>query len=116
EVDNRLNEAHGLAEEDRDTLKAIGILNLIDADGALRATPAMIQLALNDPLDAADPERFTALRQRLQRLAGSGFLVHRGYSDEYRVWEGSNVDIDARVRENAVRLNPGDVAGYLSKH
>ena len=116
EVDNRLNEAHGLAPEDQDTLKAIGILNLIDADGVLRATPAMIQLALNDPVDAPDPKRFAALQERLQRLVDDGFLVHRKYSDEYRVWQGSDVDIDARVKEIAIRIAPSDVVGYFSKH
>lgn len=116
EVDNRLNEAHGLAREDQDALKVIGILNLIDADGMLRATPAMIQFALHDPLEAFAPERFTALQERLRRLVNDGFLVHRGYSDEYRVWQGSNVDIDARVRENAIRMSPSDVVGYFSKH
>jgi hypothetical protein len=116
EVDNRLNEAHGLAQEDQDTLKTIGILNLIDADGILRATPAMIRFALHDPLDAPDPERFAALQERLRRLVADGFLVHRDYSDEYRIWQGSNVDIDARVRENAVRFAPDDVVGHFSKH
>ncbi len=86
EVDNRLNEAHGLAQEDQDTLKVIGILNLIDADGVLRATPALIRLALHDPLDAPAPERFAELQGRLRRLVDDGFLVHRSYSDEYRVW------------------------------
>jgi len=116
EVDNRLNEAHGLAAEDQETLKAIGVLNLIDADGVLRATPAMIQLALNDPVDAPDPERFSVLEQRLQRLVDDGFLVQRKYSDEYRVWQGSDVDIDARVKEIAVRIAPSDVVDHFSKH
>lgn len=116
EVDNRLNEAHGLAREDQDTLKVIGILNLIDADGILRATPAMIRFGLHDPLDAPAPERFTELQERLQRLVADGFLVRRSYSDEYRVWQGSDVDIDARVKENAARIAPSDVVGYFSKH
>jgi hypothetical protein len=116
EVDNRLNEAHGLAKEDQDTLKTIGVLNLIDADGILRATPAMIRFALHDPLDAPAPELFTMLQERLQRLVADGFLVHRNYSDEYRVWQGSNVDIDARVKEHAVRIATHDVVGHFSKH
>jgi energy-coupling factor transporter ATP-binding protein EcfA2 len=115
EVDNRLSEAHGLAKENQDTLKAIGILNLIDADGLLRATPAMIQFALHDPVDASAPERFTMLQERLRQLVDAGFLVHRDYSDEYRVWQGSNVDIDARVRDNAVRISPSDVVDYFRK-
>jgi hypothetical protein len=116
EVDYRLNEAHGLSKDDQDTLKVVGILNLVDVDGIMRATPAMIQFALHDPPDASDTDRFTALQERLQRLVDDGFLVHRSYSNEYRVWQGSNVDIDARVKENAVRITAGDVISYLSKH
>jgi hypothetical protein len=116
EVDSRLNEAHGLPAEDQDTLKAIGILNLIDADGIMRATPAMIQFALEDPTDTSAPERFTTLQSRLQRLVADGFLVHRSYSDEYRVWQGSDVNIDVRVKENATRITASDVIGYLGKH
>ncbi|MFK4222112.1 ATP-binding protein [Streptomyces sp. NPDC019890] len=116
EVDNRLSEANGLPAEDQEVLKAIGILNLIDADGLLRATPSMIQFALHDPADAPDPERYTALQERLNKLVADGFIVHRAYSNEYRVWQGSDFDIDARVREVATRIAPADVIGYFGKH
>lgn len=116
EVDTRINEAHGLSVEDQDVLKAIGVLNLIDADGVLRATPAVIQFALNDPVDAPDPKRFATLRQRLDKLVSGGFVVHRAYSDEYRIWQGTDVDIDARVREIATRIDPTDVIRYFTNH
>ncbi|XVQ11144.1 ATP-binding protein [Spirillospora sp. CA-255316] len=116
EVDNRINEAHGLPPEDQSILKTIGILNLIDVDGVLRATPAMIQFALGDPTETTGPERFTALQERLQHLVETGFLTHRAYSDEYRVWQGTDVDIEARVKEIAVRSSAGDVVEYLAQH
>ncbi|GAA3826028.1 hypothetical protein GCM10022226_53470 [Sphaerisporangium flaviroseum] len=116
EVDNRLNEAHGLPAEDQEILKAIGILNLIDADGLLRATPSMTQFALHDPADAPDPERYADLQGRLNKLVDDGFVVHRAYSNEYRVWQGTDVDIDARVREVAARITPADVTEYFGKH
>ncbi|GAA1890337.1 ATP-binding protein [Streptantibioticus ferralitis] len=116
EVDMRLSEAHGLAAEDQDVLKTIGILNLIDVDGLLRATPSMIHFALQDPADAADPERFTALQERLDKLVEDGFVVHRSYSNEYRVWQGTDFDIDAGVKANAIGVKPADVVAYLSKH
>jgi hypothetical protein len=116
EVDDRLQQAHGLAPEDQEVLKTIGILNLIDVDGVLRATPAMIQFALHDPIDAPDPERFAALQQRLTRLEDDGFVVHRAYSNEYRVWQGTNVDIDKRVKEIANRIDRTDVVDYFDKH
>ncbi|MEV6743433.1 ATP-binding protein [Streptomyces sp. NPDC051080] len=116
EVDNRLNEAHGLADEDRKLLKIVGVLNLIDADGLLRATPSMIQFALHDPADASDPKSFTALQSQLDRLVEDGFVVHRAYSNEYRVWQGTDVDIDARVKEAATRIDPPEVVAYFSQH
>ncbi|ACZ91326.1 hypothetical protein [Streptosporangium roseum] len=116
EVDNRLNEAHGLPPEDRDILKTIGILNLIDVDGVLRATPAMIQFAMHDPTTAADPERFNMLQGRLQHLVETGFLTHRTYSNEHRVWQGTNIDIDARVKEIAVHVAPSHVVDHLGEH
>ncbi|MCX4640198.1 ATP-binding protein [Streptomyces platensis] len=116
EIDNRLNEAHGLPAEDQEVLKAVGILNLIDADGLLRATPSMIQFALHDPADAPDPERFATMQERLNRLVEDGFLVHRAYSNEYRAWQGTDFDIDANVRQVAARIAPADVIEYFSKH
>lgn len=116
EVDIRINEAHGLSDEDQAILKVIGILNLIDVDGILRATPGMIQFALGDPTDADDSDRFTALKERLNHLEETGFLTHRDYSNEYRVWRGTDVDIDERVKEKAVHVSPADVVDYLSQH
>ncbi|MGI5259340.1 ATP-binding protein [Streptomyces angustmyceticus] len=116
EVDNRLNEAHGLSTEDQEVLKVVGLLNLMDVDGLLRATPSMIQFALHDPAEAPDPERFAALQGRLDKLVAEGFLVHRSYSNEYRVWQGTDVDIDTRVREVATRIAPADVVEYFSEH
>ncbi|MEZ0071638.1 ATP-binding protein [Planotetraspora sp. GP83] len=116
EVDMRISEAHGLAAEDQEVLKVVGILNLIDVDGLLRATPSMIHFALQDPVDMADPERFTALQARLDKLVEDGFVVHRAYSNEYRVWQGTDVDIDARVKEVAARIQTADVVAYFSKH
>ncbi|MFY1677380.1 ATP-binding protein [Streptomyces sp. WMMC905] len=116
EVDNRLNEAHGLPSEDQAILKAIGILNLVDVDGLLRATPSMIQFALHDPVDVKDAEGFAALQERLDKLVEDGFVVHRAYSNEYRVWQGTDVDIDDRVRKAAARIDPTDVVEYFSQH
>ncbi|MFF3765888.1 ATP-binding protein [Streptomyces sp. NPDC001922] len=116
EINARLEEANGLPEADQELLKAIGVLNLIDADGLLRATPAMIQFALNDPTDATDTKRFDQLREQLDKLVEDGLVVHRTYSDEYRIWQGTDVDIDARVREIATQLQPDDVVRYFNKH
>ncbi|MGW1609801.1 ATP-binding protein [Streptomyces sp. NPDC002285] len=113
EVDARIRDANGLPEADQDVLKAIGVLNLIDSDGALSATAPMIHFALHDPTDVADDGAFTALKERLADLVRRGFVVHREFSGEYRVWQGTDVDIDGRLKDIISHLNDAAVIDRL---
>ncbi|MFI8879514.1 ATP-binding protein [Streptomyces sp. NPDC055243] len=113
EVDSRIRDANGLPDADQDVLKTIGVLNLIDSDGALSATAPMIHFALHDPTDVADPDAFTALEERLADLVRRGFVVHREFSGEYRVWQGTDVDIDGRLKEIVSRFDDASVINRL---
>src|SRR5690606_26211947 len=113
EVDSRIRDANGLPDVDQDVLKTIGVLNLIDSDGALSATAPMIHFALHDPTDVADSDAFTALEERLADLVRRGFVVHREFSGEYRVWQGTDVDIDGRLKETISHLNDAAVINRL---
>ncbi|WP_186779001.1 ATP-binding protein [Streptomyces salinarius] len=113
EVDSRIRDANGLPDADQDVLKTIGVLNLIDSDGALSATAPMIHFALHDPTDVADSDAFTALEERLADLVRRGFVVHREFSGEYRVWQGTDVDIDGRLKETISHLNDAAVINRL---
>lgn len=115
EIDLILSQAHGLDDEDLRILKTIAILNLIDAAGALRASPAMVVFALSDPADEDDAGP-KALLRRLSGLAERGFLVYREFSDEYRIWQGSDVDLRARTSEARERLDNSAVVKMLSAH
>ncbi|MFF9195903.1 ATP-binding protein [Streptomyces sp. NPDC014779] len=113
EVDARIRDANGLPEADQDILKTVGVLNLIDSDGALSATAPMIHFALHDPTDVADPDAFTALEERLADLVRRGFVVHREFSGEYRVWQGTDVDIDGRLKEIISHFDDASVIDRL---
>ncbi|MFD9392991.1 ATP-binding protein [Streptomyces sp. NPDC060000] len=113
EIDSRIRDANGLPDADQDVLKTIGVLNLIDSDGALSATAPMIHFALHDPTDVADPDAFTALEERLADLVSRGFVVHREFSGEYRVWQGTDVDIDSRLKEIISRFDDASVINRL---
>ncbi|UQS30287.1 ATP-binding protein [Streptomyces fradiae] len=113
EVDSRIRDANGLPDADQDVLKTIGVLNLIDSDGALSATAPMIHFALHDPTDLADSGAFTALEERLADLVRRGFVVHREFSGEYRVWQGTDVDIDGRLKEIISHLDDAAVINRL---
>ncbi|MFF4520553.1 ATP-binding protein [Streptomyces bluensis] len=116
EIDARINEANGLSTSDQDLLRTVGMLNLIDSDGALRATAAMIYFALHEPCDGADPTAFAALEVQLQSLVDQGLLVHRHFNGEYRVWQGTDVDIDGLLKEITNHLDNPEVIRKLGDH
>ncbi|MET8323338.1 hypothetical protein [Micromonospora sp. NPDC005189] len=97
EIDTRISEANGLPEADQEVLKTIGLLNLVDASGALRASLDTVLFALTDPTDTADPQARQALWERINSLIDRNFLVHREFSDEYRVWQGSDADLSGEI-------------------
>lgn len=116
EIESRVSEANGLSTSDQTVLRTVGMLNLIDSDGALRASAAMVYFALHEPSDAADAKAFAALEGQLQDLVTRGFLVHRHFNGEYRVWRGTDVDIDGRVKEITDHLDRHSVVHKLGEH
>lgn len=97
EIDNRLAEANGLPDEDQAILKTVGTLNLVDSSGALRASLDTILFALCDPLEDNKEDTRQTLADRVHDLCTRGFLVYREFSDEYRVWRGSDVDLTTHI-------------------
>ena len=73
EIDLVLSQAHGMDEQDLRILKAVGVLNLIDASGALRACPGTVLFALTDPVNNDDESARKALLTRLENLDGTRF-------------------------------------------
>ncbi|MFJ9915539.1 ATP-binding protein [Actinacidiphila glaucinigra] len=116
EIESRISEANGLSDTEQDLLRTVGMLNLIDSDGVLRATAAMIHFALHEPSSDADAAAFTALKEQLDDLVTRGFLVYRQFSGEYRVWRGTDVDIQARVQEIIEHLDEHTVIQRLTEH
>ncbi|SNS98557.1 hypothetical protein SAMN05421812_102630 [Asanoa hainanensis] len=99
EIDNRIAEANGLPEQDQVILKTIGMLNLVDASGALRASMDTILFALSDPIALNDGKARQQLADQVTSLVERGFLVYRQFSDEYRVWQGSDVDLTGHIEQ-----------------
>ncbi|MFF0467242.1 hypothetical protein ACFYPX_07310 [Micromonospora zamorensis] len=99
EIDNRIAEANGIPEQDQVILKTVGMLNLVDASGALRASMDTILFALSDPISVNDASARQLLADRVTSLVDRGFLVYRQFSDEYRVWRGSDVDLTSHIEQ-----------------
>jgi hypothetical protein len=114
EIDLILSQAHGMDDQDLLILKTVAVLNLIDAAGALRACQGTVLFALTDPVNDDDDIARKALLARLENLAGRGFLVYRAFSDEYRLWQGSDIDLRARLSDARERCDDHAVVTMIA--
>lgn len=69
-------------------LKTIGLLNLIGAQRGLKASQPLLQLLFGD-----------ALGELLGRLEAASIIHFRHYSQEYRVWQGSDFDLHGALQQ-----------------
>lgn len=63
-------------------LKTVGLLNLIGAQRGLKASRAILQLVFGEATEAL-----------LAQLMAASLIHFRHYSQEYRVWQGSDFDL-----------------------
>ncbi|GER89749.1 hypothetical protein KDW_39110 [Dictyobacter vulcani] len=92
EIQGRITDAQHLEVDQLLVLKTIGILNLVDTVGTLRATQHLVVLALSE--DPNDPQETQRWLQAIEQLIKRGLVTHRKQLDELRIWEGSDFDID----------------------
>lgn len=89
-------------------LKAIGLLNIIGAHGGFKATKDIVSLCLptKPAIDAA-----------IKELTDKSIIQYRKFSSEYRVWQGSDFDLDAAVESEIEKLGRFDLTESLnSRH
>ncbi|MFO0604545.1 MAG: hypothetical protein U0324_15290 [Polyangiales bacterium] len=88
-------------------LKAVGVLDLLGSR-TVRASRAVLAFALADATTTA-----AEVGAAVDHLAASSHVVYRRFSDAYALWEGSDIDLDARFDD--ARKAPPDVHA-LSAH
>lgn len=109
EIHERVREAATLNALDQAVLKTVGLLNLMNNTAGLRASSDLVTFALSDPAKQAD----LRWRARLEDLEGRGFLTYRSFADEYRLWQGSDVDLRGRVADAREQLKTTSAAELL---
>ena len=93
EIALRLRDLHGLSPRQTRLAKAIALLNLVSVGGTVRASSKVLSLVDDRSADL------------LMRLDEAGVVTFREFADEYRIWQGTDVDI-RRLMELA-RQNVG---------
>lgn len=112
EIHDRISQAIGLSDSDAAALKTIGILNLVGQGGALRASRSMLAYALGPGDAMADP---SAVARLLVSLEQRGFITYRSFADEYRLWQGSDFDLDGRIAFARQQYETTGVAELIDK-
>ncbi|MCY3618758.1 MAG: hypothetical protein OXG66_13855 [Acidimicrobiaceae bacterium] len=81
EIATRLRDSHGLTPSQARLAKAIALLNLVSTTGPIRASRQVLELT---------DERGNGA---LAELEDAGVITYRDFADEYRIWQGTDVDI-----------------------
>ena len=110
EIETRIREAQGLSAEEIDCLKTVGLLNLIADATGVRASAALVSYALSPAAAEGQPQ----WRKVLEDLENRGWLTYRKFADEYRLWQGSDVDLRTRVADAREQLRSTGPADLLS--
>lgn len=105
EIDSRISETQGLSTGEVRCLKVIGVLNLVSRGGVLRASTDMVRAALPD----------VAVSEVIPQLEARGILVYRAFADEYRIWQGSDFDLQGAIEDARRRLSGEPVGGLCER-
>ena len=107
EVVTALERLNSEEQLDIQVLKTIGLLNIIGGKGGLKPSPNLISDML--PANAATIEK------SLRRLIDQSIITYRRYSGEYRVWQGSDFDLEEALQVERSNLGKFALAEQLNK-
>ena len=83
-------------------IKTIGLLGVVSEPiPNLKASDELLYYALDDNTE----EFATEFKNALSTLKRRSIVIHRSYNDVYALWEGSDVDIEARLRDAAAHVD-----------
>ena len=111
EVETTIRDAHGLTDPQLRVLKTVGVLNLIAAAGAVRASNELLGFALAGA--GAGLEDTAAVQARTQELMDLGLVTYRDFASEYRIWQGSDFDISAALTSARRQVQHNSVADTI---
>ena len=102
EIATRLRDIHGLSRQETRLAKSIALLNLVSTSGTIRASREVLALA--------EPNAAGALAE----LEARGVITYRGFADEYRIWQGTDIDIRRLLDAAHERLQRSSLFEILS--
>lgn len=97
EANDVLNSRHNISKLSYDLVKIVAMLNVLSEICPIRATIKFLECAAGSEDLEAD----------LYNLKKQSILTYRNLDGSYRIWEGSDVDIESRMKEARRHLHLG---------
>ncbi len=102
EIATRLRDVHGLSRRETRLAKTIALLNLVSTSGTIRASREVLSLA-----EPGAAEAVAGLEARV-------VVTYREFADEYRIWQGTDIDIRRLLDAEHARLRHRSLFEILS--
>ena len=90
-------------------IKTIGLLSILGEQTRVPASKEVLRFALAD-----DKIPEAAVDEAIAELEASTLITYRRFKDSYRLYEGSDIDVDARLREARSHFSLGTDAIRLA--
>ena len=100
DIDSALRRCAAGAEIDERIVKTVGLLGMLGDQVGLRASPDVVAASIGDRAGATEA---------LARLKSRSLFVYRQFRDAYRIWGGSDLDLDDLIAA-AVQQLPADAS------
>ena len=88
------------------TLKTIGLLNIIGGQGGLKASSSLLKICSSSQ---------KSFNKSIKDLQTNSIIQFRKFNSEYRVWQGSDFDIETRAEEARDKLGNFSLAEKLNE-
>jgi hypothetical protein len=87
-------------------LKTIGVLNIIGSKGGFKASKSILETCL--------PKKIT-VKNALKSLQGKSIINFQRFNSEYRVWQGSDFDLEQALQEEINSIGQFSLAKELNE-
>ena len=104
EVLNAIDRAGDEDENSLKILKTIGLLNIIGSIANLRSSHDLLSVIFGS----------NTLKKSIASLEKKSLITYRKHSDEYRVWQGSDFDLEEALNRELDQFEDFDIASELN--
>ncbi len=111
EAADALDRQEDLGDTHRELVKTIGVLSVLGEFSHLRATDVVLSTCIND-----DESMSKATEKGIKDLQESSLVVFRRFNGTYRVWEGSDIDIEDRISDGERKISQTGLSAIIQRY